>query len=151
MTEQQKISIIPKIIPEEGVTFSIAGGRRVRLFPNGSMVDEATGRTLKGTAPNGQESQVSLRSASKYGHLNKHTVSATAKKLVDYGVLCRTVEVQADSTNAGDVYIGGEGVTSSEYGYAIRAGESKVLDVSDPSTIYVIGTASDTLRIGYLQ
>lgn len=148
--EQEKRPI-PKLMPDEGTTYTDSAGRRIRVFPNGSVIDESTGRLLKGTMPEGQEGQVSLRAASKYEHLNKHTVAATATKLYPDNVLCRGVEIQADSTNSGDVYIGGKGVTSSSYGFAISAGESKFIEVSDPSTIYVIGTASDVLRIGVLQ
>ena len=143
-------SVIPKIIPEEGVTFTDSAGRRIRLFPNGSMIDEATGRVLKGIAPEGQQSEVALRSASNFNHAPTHTVAATAKKLVSYEILCRAVEIQNDDGN-NPVYIGGKGVSTSVYGYKLNGGESKTYDVSDPSIIYLVGTAGETVRVSYLQ
>lgn len=151
MNERQTPRPIPQLIPKEGTTITLNGGRRARLFPDGSMMDEATGVMLKGTKPAGQPAEIALRTAAKFDHIPKHVVSTTAKKLVNYEVLSRSVIITAESTNTGSVFIGGKGVNTSSYGKEIIPGASVSIDVGDLSTIYVVGTDNDKLIVGYTQ
>ena len=54
---------------------------------------------------------------------------------------------QAADTNSGPIYLGGSGVTTSNYGYKLTAGSSVPVGMFDLSALYAVGTANDKLHI----
>ena len=73
------------------------------------------------------------------------TVAATAAALGTGDVAACIV--QAAATNSGTVYLGGEGVTSSDYGIALTAGSSVPIDYVDLSTLYAVGAGGEVLHL----
>jgi hypothetical protein len=59
--------------------------------------------------------------------------------------------LKAKSANVGKVFLGGSAVTTTDdgtgTGFALAAGESVSIGVTDAASIYVIGTANDVLYI----
>jgi hypothetical protein len=73
----------------------------------------------------------------------RYVVSAVATVLMTRRAT-RSIAITALSTNAGTTYIGRTGVSTST-GFPLAAGTTIILEIGDPSEIYVIGTASDVL------
>lgn len=75
---------------------------------------------------------------------NAQTVTASAVKLNGTGS-CKSVAIYATSGNAGTVYVGDSAVTTST-GFPVAAGGAIAIDTDDVNSVYIIGTANDTIR-----
>lgn len=80
--------------------------------------------------------------------VGQYKVTATATA-IGSGALVNGVVVKAKSTNAGTVWVGGSGVTTTDdgtgNGFALAAGDAVSFSVSNLSAIYAKGTANDVL------
>jgi hypothetical protein len=77
------------------------------------------------------------------------SVGTTATKLTsDYdGKDGQTINVQ-NPTSAVDVYLGGEGVTTTNYGYLLKAETSFSVELQDDEKLYaVVATGTQTVNI----
>ena len=77
------------------------------------------------------------------------SVGTTATKLTsDYdGKDGQTINVQNPSGGA-DVFIGGEGVTTTDYGFALAGGVSFSIELQDDEKLYaVVSTGTQTVNI----
>ena len=79
------------------------------------------------------------------------SVGTTATKLTsDYdGKDGQTINVQNPSAST-TVYIGGEGVTTTDYGYALAGGTSMSVELQDDEKLYGV-VASSTLTVNVLR
>ena len=79
------------------------------------------------------------------------SVGTTATKLTsDYdGKDGQTINVQNPSAGA-TVYLGGEGVTTSSYGYALAGGTSFSVELQDDEKLYGV-VASSTQNVNILR
>ena len=63
-------------------------------------------------------------------------------------VVCKSVTIQANPNNVGDVYLGGAGTTASVHGVVLVKGSSLTLDIKNVNLIYVFGTSGD--KVSYI-
>ena len=59
----------------------------------------------------------------------------------DTSVPCKHVDIMADITNTGIIYVGGSGVTTAT-GVALYAGDVYSLDIDDLNDVYVVATVN---------
>jgi hypothetical protein len=67
--------------------------------------------------------------------------SSTAEQLIVTSTPCRHVTIQANKNNAGTVYVGPAAVSTDSF--ALEAGNSITICISNANLIYVYGTAAD--------
>jgi|TARA_R100001129_G_scaffold6759_1_gene5178 hypothetical protein len=78
---------------------------------------------------------------------SKTGIETTAVAITDTDLHCkRGIQIVADSSNSNSLYIGNDssvtaGTAEATDGYPLAAGESIVLPVTDPNTVFVIGPA----------
>lgn len=83
-------------------------------------------------------------------YADQQVVTASAVALTTQA-LSNGVLIRAKSTNAGPVFVGGAGVTTTNdgtgNGFALGPGESVSVPVSTTAGIFVIGTANDIVYV----
>lgn len=83
-------------------------------------------------------------------YADQQVVSATATALTAQ-VLANGVIVKAKTTNAGSVFVGGAGVTTTNdgtgSGYALAPGEALNIPVTNASAVFIVGTAADIVYV----
>tara|TARA_R110002012_G_scaffold110259_1_gene254664 strand:- start:41 stop:334 length:294 start_codon:yes stop_codon:yes gene_type:complete len=78
---------------------------------------------------------------------SKTGIETTAVAITDTDLHCkRGIQIVADSSNSNSLYIGNDssvtaGTAEATDGYPLAAGESIVLPVTDPNTVFAIGPA----------
>lgn len=93
--------------------------------------------------------------------LAQQTLSgAAAQQFTSTQTIATSVLVTAESTNAGNLYVGDSGVAATS-GVLLAAGKSlRIAPIVNPggsfekidlSTLYAIGTASDKFRVSYTK
>lgn len=122
------------VIVADGVTYKIAWS----VFM-GSVVDTLT----NGTARFGGANPTTI-------YTDQQTVTATATALTSQALI-NGVVITAATTNAGNVFVGGSGVTTTDTGsgsgYKLQPGQSISFGVTNCSAIYIIGTAADIVYV----
>lgn len=73
------------------------------------------------------------------------TVTASAAALASQATTTGVILV-ASSNNVGTTYVGGSDVTTAN-GYPLEPGQSFSASVTNANVLYIIGTASDTVRV----
>lgn len=81
------------------------------------------------------------------------TVGTTATRLnIQENV--RSFDAQAQSVlvqaGAADVFVGGAGVTTTDYGHKIAAGQSLALDLGPADDLFAVAAAETTVAVLYL-
>ena len=79
----------------------------------------------------------------------KSSIGTTALQLTTTSHVSRGVQVIADSTNSVKVYVGLSTVTGTD-GFPLAAGESIVIPVSDPSTVYVRAPSGTSSKVFFI-
>ncbi|MCC6191386.1 MAG: hypothetical protein IT318_20375 [Anaerolineales bacterium] len=84
-----------------------------------------------------------------FQHGSNRDVDASAEQLTATSVKCNNgIILRAASTNTGIIYVGNSsavtaGSDGATDGFPLSAGDALTLEVMDPSTIYVIGSAAN--------
>jgi len=83
-------------------------------------------------------------------YADQQVVTASAVALTAQA-LTNGISIQAKSTNTGKVFVGGSGVTATDdgtgNGFALPAGASISLPVSNANAVYIIGTLNDVVYV----
>lgn len=82
-----------------------------------------------------------------FDHGSKGSVGAAAVQIVATKTRCfRGVQVKADSSNTGVVYVGNSDVTAGSAeatdGFPLSAGQGLFVPVQDAATVYVVGSSA---------
>lgn len=83
-------------------------------------------------------------------YADQQVVTATAAALATQA-LSNGVTIRAKSTNAGKVFVGGSGVTTTDdgtgNGFALNPGDAVSIPVSTTAGVFVIGTLNDIIYV----
>lgn len=103
-----------------------------------------TTRSTQLDANNRPASTVNADAGESFSHGVKSSIGSTAVKLKASAIVClKGVLVKAFFTNTDVVYVGGSSVVTANSadatdGFPLSPGEAIVLDVADPSAVYLI-------------
>ena len=84
----------------------------------------------------------------------KSSIGTSAVQITTSQHVSRGVQIIADSTNSVKVYVGISTVTADSAdgtdGFPLAAGESVVIPVIDPSTVYLIASTGSTSKVFFM-